>query len=99
MQKESFVQYMERVLWLAERVKSGLQGFVLETSLWVMLHGQGDQLKFQQTNGDINWEQSMLFHVGIADIRKISRSIKLLVKMKNVFYFMEKSKWTFWPTQ
>ena len=36
----------------------------------------------------------------IVDKLKISRSIKLLVKMKNVsFYFMEKNIWTFWPTQ
>ena len=35
----------------------------------------------------------------IADILKISKSIKLLVKMKNVSYFMEKTKWTFWPMQ
>ena len=34
----------------------------------------------------------------IADILKISKP-KLLVKMKNVFYFMEKTKWTFCPTQ
>ena len=32
----------------------------------------------------------------IADILK---SLKLLVKMKNVFYFMEKTKWTFWQAQ
>ena len=31
----------------------------------------------------------------IADILKISKSIKLLVKMKNVFYFMEKKVQTF----
>ena len=30
------------------------------------------------------------------DICKISKSIKVLVKMKNLSYFMEKSKWTFW---
>ena len=35
----------------------------------------------------------------IADILKISKSIKLLVKMKNVFYFMEKIIRIFWPTQ
>ena len=35
----------------------------------------------------------------IVDILKISKSIKLLVKMKNVFQFMEKTKQTFWPTQ
>ena len=36
----------------------------------------------------------------IADILKISKSIKLLVKMKNVsFILQKKTKWTFWPTQ
>ena len=36
----------------------------------------------------------------IANILKISRSIMLLVKMKKyVFYFMEKTKQTSWPTQ
>ena len=35
----------------------------------------------------------------IADILKISKSIKLLVKMKNVFYLTEKTKRTFWQTQ
>ena len=33
-----------------------------------------------------------------ANILKISKSIKLLVNMKNVFYFTEKAVWTFWPT-
>ena len=36
----------------------------------------------------------------IADILKISKSIKLLVKMNNVsFILQKKTKWTFWPTQ
>ena len=35
----------------------------------------------------------------IADLLKISKSIKLLVKMENVSYFTENTKWTFWPTQ
>ena len=35
----------------------------------------------------------------ITDILKISKSIKLLVKMKYVFYFTEKTKQTFWSTQ
>ena len=35
----------------------------------------------------------------IADILRISKSIKLVVKMKNVFYFMEKTKQTLWPNQ
>ena len=36
----------------------------------------------------------------IANILKISKSIKLLVKMKKcIFYFKVKTKQTFWPTQ
>ena len=34
----------------------------------------------------------------VANILKISKSIKSLVKMKHVFYFIEKAIWTFWPT-
>ena len=33
----------------------------------------------------------------ISEILKISKSIKLLVKMKNVLYFTEKSIQNFWP--
>ena len=36
---------MEKVLWLIECVKGGLQSFGLEISLWTMLHCQVDQLK------------------------------------------------------
>ena len=42
---QRFVQYMEKVLWLIERVKSGLWSFMLEISCWTMLHGRVDQLK------------------------------------------------------
>ena len=36
----------------------------------------------------------------IADILKMSKSIKLLVKMKNgSFILQKKTTWTFWPTQ
>ena len=35
----------------------------------------------------------------IDDILKISKSMKLLVKMKNVSYFIEENIQTFWPTQ
>ena len=35
----------------------------------------------------------------IADTLKISKSIKLLVKMKSVFYFTKKPVRIFWPTQ
>ena len=34
----------------------------------------------------------------IADILKILKSIKVLVKMKTVSYFMAKTIQTFWPT-
>lgn len=30
---------------------------------------------------------------------KVPNSIKLLVKMRNVFFLTEKTTWTFWPTQ
>ena len=45
MQKR-FVQCIEKVLWLIEHDKSGLQSFVLEISHWMMLHSQVDQLKW-----------------------------------------------------
>ena len=35
----------------------------------------------------------------IADILKISKSIKLLLKMKNLSYVIEETKQTSWPTQ
>ena len=36
----------------------------------------------------------------IANILKLSKSIKLLVKIKNVSFILQKTtKWTFWPTQ
>ena len=41
---------MEKVLWLIEHVKSGLQSFVLEISCWTMLHDAQlvDQLKLAE---------------------------------------------------
>ena len=47
MQNKRFVQCVEKVLWLIERVKSGLRCFVLEISHWTMLPGQVDQLKLR----------------------------------------------------
>ena len=55
---------MEKVLWLTEHVKSGLRSFVLEISPWMMLHIRGDQLRLIAIKPDINWEQSMLYHLG-----------------------------------
>ena len=46
-----FVQCMEKVLWLIEHVKSGLQSFVLEISCWTMLHKLG---KLVEVNNDQN---------------------------------------------
>ena len=43
--QKRFVQFIEKVLGLIERVKSGLQRFVLEISCWMMLYGLVDQLK------------------------------------------------------
>ena len=38
---------MEKVLWLIERVRSGLRSFVLEISHWMVLRGRADQLKLR----------------------------------------------------
>ena len=46
------VQYMEKVLWLIEHVKSGLQSFLLEISRWTMLHGRVDLLKLVEVDND-----------------------------------------------
>ena len=54
---------MEKVPWLMERVKSGLQSFVLEISRWTMLHGRVDQLKLIAIKSR-HWEQSTLYHAG-----------------------------------
>ena len=40
-----------------------------------------------------------IYSINIANILTISKSIKLLGKTKNIFYFMEKTKQTFWSTQ
>ena len=45
MQKKGFMQYIEKVLWLIECVKSSLWSFMLETSCWMMLHSRVDKLR------------------------------------------------------
>ena len=45
MQKEMFLQFMEKGPWLIECVKKWSEKFVLEISLWTTLHSQVDQLK------------------------------------------------------
>ena len=65
--KERFVQCMEKVLWPIQHVRSGVWSFVLGISRWTVLHGGVDLLKLgkaQGSNGDITWEQLMLYHLG-----------------------------------
>ena len=86
---KKLVQCMEKVLWLIERVKSGLWSFVLEISCWTMLHGWVDQLKLVviyliETLIENNKHYTMW---EIANILKISKSIKLVVKIKNYLLF------------
>ena len=87
-----FVQCMEKVLWLSKHVESDLRSFVLEVSQSsTMLHGRVDQPKFIAIK---------LKHIGnnqhyttweMADILKISKSIKSLMKMKNVSFILWKN--------
>ena len=42
---EQFVQHMVKVLGLIEHVKSGLQSFMLQIYLWMMLIDRVEQLK------------------------------------------------------
>ena len=51
---------------------------------------------WRRSDWDINWEQSTLYHVGDGRHTQISKSIKLLVKMKKVsFILWKKTKWPF----
>ena len=54
---------MEKVLWLTEHVKSGMQRFMLEIFRWTMLHGRVYQLKLIAIKSR-HWEQSTLYHEG-----------------------------------
>ena len=70
--------------------------FSLDDAPWLVRPAEvdRDQIKTLIENNQCStmWE--------IADILKISKSIKLLVKMKNVsFILQEKTKQAFWPTQ
>ena len=64
---------MEKVLWLIERVKSGLRSFVLEISRWTMLHGRADQVDSDQIKKLIENNQRYTMRE-TADILKISKS-------------------------
>ena len=88
---------MEKVLWLIESVKTFVKlcarDFLLDDALRSgrPVEVDNDQIETLIENNQcyVTWE--------IADIIKISKSINLLVKMKNVSS-MEKN-WTFLPTQ
>ena len=82
MQHKRFVQCMKKSL---EHVKSGLQRFMLEISHWMFLCGLVNQLKL------ITMRLRRINVIPAGDIFKISKSIKLLGKVKNVS-FMEKAK-------
>ena len=97
--KKRFVRSVEKVLWLIEYVKSGFRSFMPEISCWTTLQGPVGQWKLERSNWDINWEKQHYIMQEIADRLKIPQSTKLLVKMKNVSYFTEKTKQTFWTTQ
>ena len=47
----------------------------------------------------INWEWSVLYHVGDRRHTQNIKSIKLLVKQKACLLFYRRAIWTFWPTQ
>ena len=87
MQKR-FVQSVEKVLWLTEHVKGVLWSFMLEMSCWTMLHVEVDSDQIKTLSEDnqryTTWK--------VADMLRISKSIKLLVKVKRyIFYLQEKN--------
>ena len=74
---------MEKVLWLTKYVRSGVRSFMHSQTSW----------SWQQSNQDINWEQSALNYAGDSrhtqniQINEVTGENK-----KCVFYFMEKNK-------
>ena len=71
---------------------------MLEISPWMMLHGWVDQLKLIAIKSR-PWERSTLYHAADSRHTQNVQINKVIVKNKNwVFYFMEKTERTFWPT-
>ena len=85
-----FVQCVEKVLWLIKCVKSGLWSFLLLLIFWpnnYLLWGCLMHWKMFSSTPGLSPPQANSQGGGqIADILKISKSIKLLVKMKNVSF-------------
>ena len=70
--------------------------FLLDDGPWlgrpVEIDSDQSEALMEKNQHSTTWE--------ITNILKISKSIKLLVKMKNVsFILWKKTKWTFWLTQ
>ena len=92
---------MEKVLWLIERVNSGLWSFALEISRWTMLYNRVDQLKLIV----IKLRHSFRTIKGIPCRRQLPYSkypnqLSYWWKWKKcLLLYGKKTKWTFWPTQ
>ena len=78
---------MEKELWLSERVKSGLRDFWLDNAPRSGRPAETDS--HQSETWTENNQRSTVQE--IANTLKISKSIKLLMKMKNVSVFPEES--------
>ena len=92
---------MEKVLWLMEHVKSDLQNFLVLLMFWpnnpllwgCLMHWKpfssipGLSTHQQPTAGDSPHTKNTRINEVISE------------NEKHVFYFMEKTKQTFWPTQ
>ena len=86
--KKRLVQCMEKVLWLIKCVKSGLRSFLVLLTFWpnnsllwgYLTHWPGWPLPVGSQSQEI------------ADILKISKSMKLLVKMKSVSFILWKKR-------
>ena len=91
------VQSMEKVLWPIERVRSGSRSFVLEISRRTVLHGRVDQLSdSNQIETLTENNQCYTMRLERAYLLKISKSITLLVKMKNVSFILRKKPCRLW---
>ena len=98
--KKRFVQCIEKVLWLIQCVKSDLQSFLALLIFW--------------PNNSLPWGFLMRWKVfsstpGLSPLEANSKSSRhtqntqiskvIHENEKCVLYFMEKTKWTFWPIQ
>ena len=75
---------------LIKYVKSRLWIFMLDISHWTMLHGWVDELKLIEVKSRHIENNQHYTMREIANILKISKSLKLLVKMKNVSFILWK---------